>query len=313
MTRVLPASLLAAILLSGCTGGSGDPVGGNGTPTPTPTGTPEPTPTPSGCVSGGLAPGDHSVACDGFTYEVHVPATCPPAGCGLILDVHGFTMSGDMEDANTGMRALGEANGYLVVQPTANGNPASWAAADYPKVYAFVLDALTLDVDPDRVHVTGFSQGGQMTFAMVCQWPETFASAAPGAAAGGECFDAGGTPPTVAIPILQIHSTADSLVPFSAAEAQRDGVIAAYGLGAGTAAGSGTGFSRMRYENAGGDVLEFLQHDYSAGGLINGHCYPGSTDPGGLPNQLMSFACTPPNAFVYGDEVMSFFIAHPRD
>lgn len=220
-------------------------------------------------------------------------------------------MSADMEDANTGMRALGEANGFVVVQPTANGNPASWSAADYPKVYAFVLDVLTLGIDADRVHVTGFSQGGQMTFAMICGWPETFASAAPGAAAGGECFDTGPVPATQ-VSMLQIHGTTDSLVPFSAATAQRDAVIAGYGLGAGTDAGSGTGFTRTRFENAGGVVLEFLQHDFTAGGLINGHCYPGSTDPGGLPNQFFSFACTPPNAFVYGTEVMDFFLAHPR-
>ena len=59
-------------------------------------------------------------------------------------------------------------------------------------------------------------------------------------------------------------------------------------------------------------MFEFLQHDYSAGGVINGHCYPGSTDPGGLPNQFFSFACTPPNGFVYGPEVMDFFLAHPQ-
>lgn len=306
--------LVAALALAACSGGVDDsPTGGTPTPTATPTGTPGPTPTPGGsCVSGGLSPGDQQVACDGYTYEVRKPASCPPAGCGLILDVHGFTMSGDMEDANTGMRALGEANGFVVVQPNANGSPGSWAAADYPKVYAFVEEVLGLGIDATKVHVTGFSQGGQMTLAMVCGWPETFASAAPGAAAGIECFASGGTVPAIQVPMLQIHGTADSLVPFSSATAQRDGVIAGYGLGAGTPVDSGTGFTRTRHENGAGIVLEFLQHDYTAGGLINGHCYPGSTDPGGLPDQFVSFACTPPNGFVYGQEVMDFFLAHPR-
>lgn len=309
MTRLAHPLLLMAALAAACASGSG--ASGDGTPTATPTSTPAATPTPSGCVSEGLEPGDHSVPCDGLTYEVRLPASCPPAGCGLILDVHGYTMSGDMEDANTGMRALGEANGFVVVQPNADGSPASWSEPDYPKVYAFVLDALTLGIDETRVHVTGFSQGGQLTFAMVCRWPETFASAAPGAAAGGECFS-GGTPPATQVPMLQIHGTADALVAFSAGTAQRDGVIAAYGLGAGTPVASGTGYERTRYENASGVVLEFLQHDYTAGGILDGHCYPGSTDPGGLPDQLFAFGCNPPNGFVYGEEVMDFFVAHPR-
>jgi polyhydroxybutyrate depolymerase len=178
-------------------------------------------------------------------------------------------------------------------------------------VYAFVLDVMTLDIDPSKVHVTGFSQGGQMTFAMVCRYPEIWASAAPAAAAGGDCF-VGGAPPATRVPMLQIHGTADGLVPFSAATSQRDGVIAAWGLGAGTAVGSGTGWSRTRYENAGGDAFEFLQHDYTAGGLLGGHCYPGSTDPGGLPNQLFSFKCNAPNDFVYGQVVMDYFLATPK-
>lgn len=310
--RRAPLALLALLTIAAaCTSGDDAPCCGEPTPTPTTTPTATPTPTPSGCVSGGLTPGDQTVDCDGHSYEVRMPATCPTAGCGVVLDVHGFTMSGDMEDANTQMRALGEANGYVVVQPNANGSPASWSEADYAKVYAFVLDVMTLGVDEAKIHVTGFSQGGQMTFAMICRYPELWASAAPGAAAGMDCFS-GGTPPATRMPVLQIHGTTDALVPFSAATAQRDAVISAWGLGAGTSIGSGSGWSRTRYENAGGDRLEFLQHDYTAGGIIDGHCYPGSTDPGGLPNQLFSFACTPPNGFVYGDEVMAFFLAHPK-
>src|SRR5690349_11551799 len=38
-------------------------------------------------------PGHHVFPCDGIDYDVEVPATCPPAGCGLIVDVHGLTMS----------------------------------------------------------------------------------------------------------------------------------------------------------------------------------------------------------------------------
>ena len=303
------AALLAFLAISSaCADGYRSASGGDddGTPTPPPSPSPSASPTPvsSGCVDP-LAAGHHEVDCDGLTYEVNVPATCPASGCGLILDVHGLSMNGDQQDANTGMRALGEANGFVVVQP--NANLAIWSAADYPKVHAFVEDAIVaLAIDADRVHATGFSQGGQMTFAMICQWPETFASAAPAAAASGECFaPLGGTPPEATIPVLQIHGTSDVLVLFAVAQAQRDGVIAAWDLGAGTLVDSGTGFARTRYENAtSGASLEFLQHDYAGSLLLQGHCFPGSEDA--------TFRCSPPNDFVLGETVMEFFLANPR-
>jgi hypothetical protein len=39
---------------------------------------------------------------------------------------------------------------------------------------------------------------------------------------------------------------------------------------------------------------------------------PGSLDASGEPGQLFSYACEGPNAFAWGDSVMSFFLAHPR-
>jgi hypothetical protein len=38
----------------------------------------------------------------------------------------------------------------------------------------------------------------------------------------------------------------------------------------------------------------------------------GSTDPGGLTGQLFSFKCEQPASFTWGDEVMKFFVAHPK-
>ena len=314
MKQLILLLVAGALIVAGCAGESTQHASVTPTPEPSPTqsATPSPTPTPApvGCVPV-LAAGDHLVGCDGIEYSVRVPPACPAEGCGLILDVHGLSMSADMEDANTGMRERGEANGFVVVQPTSP--TASWSESDDPKIHAFVLDAsAALGVDADRVHVTGFSQGGRVTLAMVCGWPETWASAAPAAPAGNMCFGLGGTPPATAVPMLHIHGTNDTLVSITSGRAARDAVIAAYGLGSGTIV-SGSGFTRTGYTNASGMVLQFLEHDYAADNfLINGHCFAGSTDSGELPGQLFSFACEGPNAFTHGEEVIEFFLAHPR-
>ena len=242
--------------------------------------------------------------------------------CGLILDVHGFSMSGKMEDNNTGLAALGREHGYIVVNPSATPAPplASWdsGGADDSKLYDFVQQAISaFGVDEKRIHVTGFSQGGGMTWRFICDYSELLASAAPAAlglstTGTNECFTNGEAPNRV-IPMLYIHGTDDALVDFADATAARDAVVATLGLDEEEVLASDDDFTWTRYTNDAGNLFEFIEHDYAAAaGLIKGHCYPGSVDDELEPGQPFGFGCVPPNAFHWGEEAMKFFIAHPK-
>jgi hypothetical protein len=46
--------------------------------------------------------------------------------------------------------------------------------------------------------------------------------------------------------------------------------------------------------------------------LLKGHCYAGSRDDELEKWQFLGFGCEPPNAFNWGEEVMKFFLAHPK-
>src|SRR6185436_2109107 len=83
---------------------------------------PVPPPVPVGCVTD-VTPGVHEFPCDDTTDVVSVLEACVTTACGVIIDVHGGSMSADMEDKNTGMRALGAQHGYIVIQPNALPNP----------------------------------------------------------------------------------------------------------------------------------------------------------------------------------------------
>lgn len=274
---------------------------------------------PVGCVTT-TSPGHHELACDGgITYALEIPAACALGGCGLVLDLHGYTMNADSEDENTGMRALGAQHGYVVVQPTAPVDALlqpSWSQAVHaPRVHAFVLDAITaLAVDPARVHAMGFSQGGGMAQRLVCDHAEVYASASPIAAIAG-CAYQGADAPSVEVDLLFVHGRKDGIVPFATqAVPQREAVLAAWPFGAPITLEESASHRARRWVTSAGTVLEHWEHDYEASGLafgvpIAGHCVPGGDELGGFP---AGYSCEGTQAFSYGELAMAFFLAHPR-
>lgn len=111
---------------------------------------------------------------------MNIPAACvsglvedSTSPCGLIVDVHGYSMDADIEDNNTNMRALGEQHNYIVMQPSAHlGVPpfTSWSPADDKYVDAVLMEAIDkLKPDPSKVHFMGFSLGAAMTWRFICR------------------------------------------------------------------------------------------------------------------------------------------------
>ena len=302
--------------------GEGDaiqPDGGNSI-----VGEPIPPPTPVGCVTDVTA-GVHHFACDGLEFDVSVPAACVSRSCGLIVDVHGGTMSGPMEDKNTNLQALGWRHGYIVVTPTAFGNLWNYSVDD-AKVLAFLQATRdAFHVNAKRIHMTGMSQGGYMSWRFSCKHTALFGSVAPAAAAGAAaisvevgCTFTGQDTPQNEIDILYMHGRDDALVNFQNSITLRDAVIAHYRMSAGQVVAGDSTYTRTRYSTASGRVFEFIEHGYSCGSAvlgiaIRGHCFPGSQDQTiTLPGQLMAFGCKPPNSFTWGEEVVRFFMAHPK-
>jgi len=241
---------------------------------------------------------------EGVGADVEVPAACVAGGCGLIVDVHGYTMTGDQQDAHTRMRALAPPRGYVVVQPSAPGTIPSWGTGEHDDVVWELTEATiaALDIDPDRVHFTGFSQGGMMSFRQLCAHADRIASIAPHA--GGGCF--AGTAPSVERPILYVHGHNDTIVSWSAvAVPQRESILATWDFGDPTTIGDGNNYLARRWETSSGTVFEMVEHDYTTGDVILlGHCLPGPDDNGTFRCDAAEFDST--------ELVLDFFDAHPR-
>jgi poly(3-hydroxybutyrate) depolymerase len=207
-----------------------------------------------------------------------------------------------------------------VVQPNAPGAPplSSWSAVDDAKVHAFMLRVIKVfALNPKRVHVTGFSQGGAMTWRFICAHADLLASAAPAAACavgglGDACFTASAQP-KVELPLLYLHGTKDALAGYACAQTSLDAIAKLWTLGAAQQVAGDGQYQHLRRLSAKGTVVEHLRHDYvAASPILAGHCYPGSSDPGTVPGQLFPFGCVKPNGFVWGEHVMQFFLAHPK-
>lgn len=279
-----------------------------------------PAPAPFGCVTD-VSAGHHQFDCGdslGIAYDVEIPTACAAGGCGLVLDIPGYTSNADEEDMGTGARALGQQYGYVVVQPTAPAG--TWIQdIDNPKVMAFVSDSVhALVIDPKRVHAMGFSQGGALVWGLICKYSDILASASSLAAASPwlgnyqGCDLVAPDVPSKAIPVLQVHGHNDAVLSFSVyAEEQLQAAKDFWGWsdGDGTVFQSGTGYQATRYTNPDGISYEFWEHDYAAENGLGGHCFPGGGPVGFVSND---YGCAPPTGFVYGQVAMQFFVAHPQ-
>ena len=283
--------------------------------------TEHPPPAPHGCVDD-VSPGPHTLTCGNVSVQLMVPPQCITEPCGIVLDVHGSSMDAEQQNLNTNMRALGVEHGYLVLQPSALGLSHA-PTSDEVYVGAVTDTLMAFNADPARLHVTGFSSGGNVAWRLICNYSDLFASAAPAAAADDPLIPSGcafspGQVPAEEIPILYMHGRLDGLEDYAGAELQRDHVIAGWAMDGPSVVETGDEYGHLRYESASGTHFDFLWHDYTTDQVaftfaLEGHCFPGSLDHSPtLPGQLAGYGCKGDNAFHFGDVAMQFFVDHPK-
>jgi len=230
-----------------------------------------------------------------------------------------------------GLMPLGNQNGYIVVAPT--GPPlagqvgSTWTLAEDDKLMS-IIDTVAgvFGTDATKTHVTGFSRGGYVTWRLMCEHADRFASIAPGAggsAPGGDCmgvdevscpFDASmpGGMPSHAVPVLALMGRLDAAVPLACTTRIRDQAIAAWGLGAVQLLDGDAKYSHNHWGAGNGNgLVETFEHSYETANpgpesSFLGHCIPGSMFDPQAPQYAV--ACAPPNAFAWGAQVMRFFI-----
>ncbi len=304
-------------LLLGCDGGSGAGTSDEaGVLLP---------PVAAGCITE-VTTGDHVYSCGGLMVDVRIPAVCQAPGCGLILELHGDTGTGLLMDAHVKLRDLGAQRGYIVVAPTGppygGGQPGStWHDTNDATLIDLVTQVMTVfRVDDRKIHVTGFSRGGFVTWRLLCDHADLFASAAPAGAGNGAgfgedtCFETGRAP-SRKLPILFLMGRTDVSVGYAAMQTIRDAAIANYAATGPNVLVTDPGYTHNRWSGPNGAVIETFDHAYETvtpgpWSSARGHCIPGSAMDPQAPQYAIP--CKQPNAFVWGEQVMDFFVAHPK-
>ncbi len=158
-------------------------------------------------------------------YRLHIPTGYQPMRyTPLVLNFHGHGSTMLAQEHLTGFSSLANQQGFLVAYPQGIVGPdgeTGWATGPRkdPVVndVRFISDLLThlqmtLCVDPQRIYATGFSNGGGMTALLACTMAGRIAAFAP---VSGSYFPlASGCHPSQPAPILEIHGTADKVVPY---------------------------------------------------------------------------------------------------
>jgi polyhydroxybutyrate depolymerase len=173
-------------------------------------------------LPGGDRPGELVFGGLPRTYQLHVPAGLDhPAG--LVLNLHGAGQTGGEQAAITNYNAIADQNGFVVAYP--DGIDFSWAdgrgasvpdrqGVDDVGFLSALVDQLSRDygIPRGRVFATGMSAGAFMATRLACERADLVSAIAPVAGTLGAGF---GCAPSRPVSVLQMHGTADSVVPFS--------------------------------------------------------------------------------------------------
>ena len=154
---------------------------------------------------------------ENYTGDMPVP---------LVLNFHGYGSNAGEQMWYGDFRSIADTSGFLIIHPQGtlfNGithwNVGGWTIGSTTDDVGFVdalLDSISVDynIEPTRIYATGMSNGGFMSFLLACQLSEKIAAIASvtGSMTPETYYNSNPLHPT---PILQIHGTADDVVPYN--------------------------------------------------------------------------------------------------
>ncbi len=169
----------------------------------------------------------HTIQHNGITreYKLYVPAiydgtTAVP----LVFNLHGYTSNNVQQESYGNFRPIADTANFIIIHPNGTfdgGGNRYWNAFGYPGVddvgfLSLLIDEINADynIDLNRVYSTGMSNGGYMSYELACTIGHriTAVASVTGTMTSAKLAACNPANPT---PIMQIHGTADGVVPYN--------------------------------------------------------------------------------------------------
>ncbi len=155
---------------------------------------------------------------------MYVPATYNPANpTPLVFNLHGYTSNAFQQEVYSNMNAVADTAGFIVCYP--EGINAQWNSGFQPPYYGGVddvsfisvlIDSLAggYNVDLARVYSCGMSNGGFMSYRLACELGDRITAIAS-VTGSMTTLQLNNCQASRAIPVLEIHGTDDTTVPYN--------------------------------------------------------------------------------------------------
>jgi polyhydroxybutyrate depolymerase len=157
---------------------------------------------------------------------LRVPARARGRRAPLVVALHFASGTGSEMEQATRLTPEARRDGFVVAYPSASENNFWSADGDFDRVMR-TIDAVqrVACVDPSRVYAVGISNGGYMSTVLACRAADRIAAVvlfAPGINGIGDCA------PARPLSVLEIHGTADPIVPYRNSSGRPDEDIPAF-------------------------------------------------------------------------------------
>jgi polyhydroxybutyrate depolymerase len=159
------------------------------------------------------------------SYLLYVPDSYDPSKpTPLVITIHGFAQWPAHQMYITRWNDLADQYGFIAVYPAGTRFPLRWrivgeagSSLDPMRDVTFIsdlIDKLEADynIDPSRIYANGLSNGGGMSFLLLCKLSGRIA--AIGTVAGAFSLPWEDCQPSRPVPAMIFHGTADPIVPF---------------------------------------------------------------------------------------------------
>lgn len=162
------------------------------------------------------------------SYILHIPPTYDKnTPTPLVLSLHGGGGNAENQRRVSGFNELADEKGFIVVYPDGSGrleeNILTWNGGtccgyavtnqidDVGFIRALIAELQSnYNIDPKRIHATGLSNGGIMSYRLACDAPDLFAAIAPVAGTQNYVRCEPGEP----VSVIHFHGTDDTHLPY---------------------------------------------------------------------------------------------------